>query len=59
MLIKDDLNPESTIKYYAIYKDEINELIGMVDENCNPITLSSCSMVDGNPPLPPCAQQQP
>jgi len=27
MLIKDDLNPESTIKYYAIYKDEIKLII--------------------------------
>ena len=58
MLIQDDENPNSTTKLYAIYKDDINEFIGVIDENCNSIEPPvACSMIDGNPPLPPCLQQ--
>lgn len=55
MLIQDDLNPE--IQMYYIMEDDINQLIKVVDLNCNecqPPTVHS--IIDSNPPLPICAQ---
>ena len=59
MLIQDDIDPNNTAKMYYVFKDEINEVVGVIDENCNSIAPpSSHRIIDNNPPLPPCIQQQ-
>jgi hypothetical protein len=55
MLIQDDTNPE--IQMYYVMEDNINQLIKVVDMDCNECNPpESHSVIDNNPPLPPCAQ---
>lgn len=55
MLIQDDTNPE--IQMYYVMEDNINQLIKVVDMDCNECNPpESHSIIDSNPPLPPCAQ---
>jgi hypothetical protein len=56
MLIQDDMNPE--IQMYYVMEDGINQLIKVVDLNCNECGAPGAhSIIDTNPPLPPCAEQ--
>ena len=58
MLIKDDMDPNNTTKMYYVFKDDINEVVGVIDENCNWITPPAAhSIIDENPPLPSCISQ--
>ena len=58
MLIQDDENPE--IQMYYVMENDINQLIKIVDLNCNDCAPpANHFIVDSNPPLPPCAEQQP
>ena len=56
MLIQDDMNPTAPKMYYVM-EDNENVLIKVVDENCQECTPPIAhSIIDNNPPLPPCAQ---
>lgn len=56
MLIQDDMNPNAPKMYY-IMEDDINILVKVVDENCQECQPPTAhSIIDNNPPLPPCAQ---
>ena len=58
MLIQDDENPE--IQMYYVMEDNVNQLIKIVDLNCNECGAPAAhSIIDSNPPLPPCADPQP
>lgn len=58
MLIQDDSDP--TIQMYYVMEDDINQLIKVIDMNCQEcLPPTAHSIIDSNPPLPPCAQQQP
>ena len=55
VLIQDDMNP-STQMYYVL-EDDSNNLIKVVDKDCNECNPPGAhSIIDSNPPLPPCAQ---
>ena len=55
MLIQDDTNPE--IQMYYVMEDNVNQLIKVVDMNCNECNAPAAhSVIDNNPPLPPCAE---
>lgn len=60
MLIQDDTNPNNTTKMYYVMEDDVNVVIKIVDENCQecPPPVAH-SIVDSNPPIPPCAQSNP
>jgi len=58
ILIQDDDNPE--IQMYYVMEDDVSQLIKVVDMNCNECGAPGAhSIIDTNPPLPPCAEQQP
>jgi hypothetical protein len=54
-LIQDDMNP--SIQMYYVIEEGTNSLLKVIDMDCNecgpPIAHS---IIDSNPPLPPCAQ---
>ena len=55
MLIQDDTNPE--IQMYYVMEDNVNQLIKVVDMNCKECGAPAAhSVIDNNPPLPPCAE---
>ena len=55
MLIQDDTNPE--VQMYYVMEDNVNQLIKVIDMNCNECNAPAAhSVIDNNPPLPPCAE---
>jgi hypothetical protein len=54
-LIQDDTNP--SIQMYYVLEDDSNNLIRVVDKDCNECNPPLAhSIIDNDPPLPPCAQ---
>lgn len=60
MLIQDDMNPNTPTNMYYVMEDDVNVLIKVIDENCNECNPPEAhSIIDSNPPLPPCVQSKP
>jgi len=58
VLIQDSNNPD--IQMYYVMDDTMSNVIKVVDLNCNDCAPpANHFVVDANPPLPPCAEQQP
>jgi hypothetical protein len=52
-LIQDDMDP--SIQMYYVVEDTSNNLIKVVDKDCNECDPPTAhSIIDTNPPLPPC-----
>jgi hypothetical protein len=57
-MIQDSNNPD--IQMYYVMDDAMSTVLKVVDLNCNDCAPPpNHFIVDGNPPLPPCAEQQP
>ena len=57
-MIQETGNPDN--RMYYIMDDTLSNLIKVVDLDCNECTPPpNHFVVDGNPPLPLCAEQQP
>ena len=58
VMIQDSNNPD--IQMYYVMDDTMSTVLKVVDLNCNECSPpSNHFIVDSNPPLPPCAEQQP
>jgi hypothetical protein len=54
-LIQDDMNP--SIQMYYVIEEGTNSLLKVIDMNCNECGAPAAhSIIDNNPPIPPCAQ---